>query len=81
MAAGCVPVVIAKAGQLETVEQGKSGFLWNTLPELERYTLQIARDPDLRASLRRGAVMRARTFDQVHFKRRLLELISGICDV
>lgn len=77
MAAGCIPVVIAKAGQLETVEQGQSGFLWNTLSELERYTLQVAGDPAVRASLQRGAVARARVFDQEHFKRRLLELISG----
>ncbi len=78
MAAGCVPVVIAKAGQLETVEHGKSGFLWNTLAELEDYTLQVARDPAVRASLQEGAIARARTFDQESFKRRLLELISAI---
>ncbi|MHB1161761.1 MAG: glycosyltransferase [Chloroflexota bacterium] len=78
MAAGCVPVVIAKAGQLETVEHGRSGFLWNSLPDLESYTLQVIKDPTLRASLQQGAAARARAFDQESFKQRLLELISKI---
>jgi glycosyltransferase involved in cell wall biosynthesis len=78
MAAGCVPVVIAKAGQLETVEHGKSGFLWNNLAELDKYTLEVVRNPDLRASLQRGAVARARDFDNEHFKRRLLQLVDAM---
>lgn len=78
MAAGCVPVVIAKAGQLEIVEQGKSGFLWNSMEELEKYTLEVATDPVLRAKLQQGAIARSRTFDQDSFKRRLLELIARI---
>jgi glycosyltransferase involved in cell wall biosynthesis len=77
MAAGCIPVVIAKAGQLETVEHGRSGFLWNTMAELEKYTLQVIKDPQLRASLQRAAIERSRAFDQESFKRRLLDLISG----
>lgn len=78
MAAGCVPVVIAKAGQLETVEHGRSGFLWNSLRELEDYTLQVVNDPSLRATLQQEAISRARAFDQQSFKRRLLELIASI---
>ncbi|MGE5619842.1 MAG: glycosyltransferase [Sphingomonadaceae bacterium] len=78
MAAGCVPVVIAKAGQLETVEHGRSGFLWNTTRELEDYTLRVINDHSLRASLQQGAISRARAFDQQSFKRRFLELISTI---
>jgi len=78
MAAGCIPIVIAKAGQLETVEHERSGFLWSTLRELQDYTLRVVGDPELRASLQRGAVARARDFSQDAFKRRLLELISRL---
>lgn len=78
MAAGAVPVVIGKAGQLETVEQDKSGFLWNTMAELESYTLQLINDPELRERLKQGGLARCRTFDQDSFKRRLLELIDAI---
>src|SRR5690606_11935124 len=34
MASGCIPVVIAKAGQIEIVQGGVNGFLWNNLNEL-----------------------------------------------
>lgn len=78
MAAGCVPVVIAKAGQLETVEHGKSGYLWNTLSELDSYTIRVAKDAAIRASLQQGAIARSRVFDQDSFKRRLLDLIANI---
>ena len=78
MAAGTVPVVIAKAGQLETVEHGKSGFLWNNLSELQEYTLRVANDAELRARLRQRGIVRARDFDNEHFKRRLLDLIARI---
>jgi len=78
MAAGSVPVVIAKAGQLETVEHGRSGFLWNSLSELEDYTLRVIHDPALRASLQQGAIARSRYFNQDSFKKRLLDLISRI---
>jgi glycosyltransferase involved in cell wall biosynthesis len=78
MAAGCIPVVIAKAGQLETVEHGKSGYLWNTLSEFESYTLKVAGDQAIRTSLQKGAIARSRVFDQDSFKRRLLDLIANI---
>ena len=78
MAAGCVPVVIAKAGQLETVEHGRSGFLWKDLQELKEYTLKVINEPETRASLSKHAIQRSREFDQASFKRRLLELISSI---
>lgn len=78
MAAGCVPVVIAKAGQLETVEHGRSGFLWNNLRELKEHTLRVATDLSVREAIKQRAIVRARDFDCEHFKTRLLELIDGI---
>lgn len=78
MAAGCVPVVIAKAGQLEVVEHDRSGLLWNDLSELVDCTLRVINQPDLRASLQKGAIAQARVFSEECFKRRLLELISGL---
>ncbi len=41
MSAGCIPVVIAKAGQLETVEHEQSGFLFETEKELIMHTLRV----------------------------------------
>jgi glycosyltransferase involved in cell wall biosynthesis len=44
MAAGCVPVVIDKAGQREIVRHGTDGYRWTTLDELEAWTRQLAGD-------------------------------------
>ncbi len=41
MSAGCIPVVIAKAGQLEIVEHGRSGFLFHTSGELASITRRL----------------------------------------
>ena len=51
MAAGCVPVVIDKAGQREIVRHGTDGYRWTTLAELEALTRMVAGDEALRARL------------------------------
>jgi glycosyltransferase involved in cell wall biosynthesis len=62
MAAGCVPVVIRKGGQPEIVEDGSSGFLWETLDELVQHTHRLTSAPELRASMGEAARSRARVF-------------------
>lgn len=67
MAAGCVPVVIAKGGQCEIVEHGVSGFLWTTLDEMKHFTLQLMADDDLRKQMSDAARLRARKFSKENF--------------
>lgn len=43
MSSGCIPVVIAKAGQLEIVEPGTSGFLFTNAEELTAHTRKLIR--------------------------------------
>lgn len=74
MAAGCVPVVINRGGQSDIVRHGETGFLWNTLDELKRYTLQLARDPDLWEQMSAAARARAATFSRPHFMKRMTEV-------
>jgi glycosyltransferase involved in cell wall biosynthesis len=76
MAAGCVPVVINKGGQPEIVQHGKSGFLWNTVDELRRYTETLAHDEALWSRMSEAAVERARLFDRAHYVDRFLRLIG-----
>ena len=71
MAAGCVPVVIAKGGQPEIVQHGKNGFLWNTLEELQQSTLQLMQDPALASSLSQQAVQDSRQYATDAFYRRV----------
>ncbi|HEX6289874.1 MAG TPA: glycosyltransferase family 4 protein [Herpetosiphonaceae bacterium] len=76
MAAGCVPVVIAKAGQLETVVHDESGLLWHTLHELQAQTRRLIDDAALRERLAAGAVERSRVFGFEVFARRVREVVE-----
>lgn len=76
MAAGCVPVVINKGGQRELVEHGVSGFLWNTLEELRRYTTQVARDERLRLQMAEAARARAQLFTSDNFVKGIVRLFA-----
>jgi len=78
MAAGCVPVVIDKAGQREIVRHGVDGYRWSGLDELESYTRSLAGDAALRDRLARSAVERARTFSEEAFAARWSEIGAGL---
>lgn len=72
MAAGCVPVAIKKGGQLEIVEHGVSGFLWETLDELESYTERLLADDKLRTQMAEAARARAQMFSRESFVANFL---------
>jgi hypothetical protein len=70
-----VPVVIAKAGQLETVESDRSGLHWQTLEELQSHTLRLIGDPALCQRLAAGALERCREFDYAAFARHVRSIL------
>ena len=72
MAAGCVPVAIKKGGQVEIVEHGVSGFLWETLDELESYTQRLLTDDNLRVQMSEAAQKRAQRFSRDSFVQNFL---------
>lgn len=71
MAAGCVPVVIAKGGQQEIVEHGVNGFLWQTLEELQEYTRRLMNDTALWQRMSAAARHRAAAFSPEAFAERV----------
>ncbi len=75
MAAGAVPVVIGLGGQVEIVENGKSGLLWNSLDQLEEETLRVVEDEKLFAKLSKAAIERAKNFSKEKFREKILNLI------
>jgi glycosyltransferase involved in cell wall biosynthesis len=78
MAAGCVPVVIRRGGQPEIVEQGASGFLWDTLEQLAEYSSRLASQPELRETMARAARLRSTRFtDPALFGDRLLAIVDS----
>ncbi|KKR81044.1 MAG: hypothetical protein UU73_C0001G0193 [Candidatus Daviesbacteria bacterium GW2011_GWA1_41_61] len=75
MAAGCVPVVISHGGQVEIVEDGKSGFLWNNLEQLQQQTLKLIKDPKLMLNLSQQAQLRSKAFSKENFTSSIKEII------
>jgi glycosyltransferase involved in cell wall biosynthesis len=78
MAAGCVPVVIAHAGQGEIVRDGTDGYLFTTLDELVQRSAALAADPTTRAALAAAAVARADTFSEHAFAERWGALVHEL---
>jgi glycosyltransferase involved in cell wall biosynthesis len=78
MAAGCVPVVINKGGQGEIVEHGVSGYLWNTIEELKKYTRLLAQDDQLRVRMSDAARERARLFSRDVFVEKFRQLVGPL---
>jgi glycosyltransferase involved in cell wall biosynthesis len=70
MAAGCVPVVIDRAGQKEIVRENVDGFRWTTPDELLALTAEVATDEALRARLAAAAVTRAQEYSEDAFADR-----------
>jgi glycosyltransferase involved in cell wall biosynthesis len=78
MAAGCVPVVIDKAGQREIVRHGTDGYRWQTLGELEALTRRLAGDDALRERLAAAAVQRAGAFSEEAFAARWRQIAARL---
>jgi glycosyltransferase involved in cell wall biosynthesis len=78
MAAGCVPVVIDKAGQREIVRHGTDGYRWTTLAELEALTRRVVGDEALRARLAASATERAEAFSEEAFATRWREIAADL---
>lgn len=78
MAAGCVPVVIAKGGQVEIVDNGVSGYVWTFLDELQELTVNLASNSNLRDNISKEATDRSKVFSKEKFTRNLIDLVSSL---
>jgi len=76
MAAGAVPIVIGKAGQLEVVQHEVNGLHWQTLAELAAHTLRVIVDEALWTRLSDNAIKHSRTFSRAAFEQRVHDLLS-----
>lgn len=75
MASGCVPVVFRGGGQLEIIDQDKSGFFWDTTSELENQTFRLIKDSALRTIVATNAVTRSKDFSKEKFNDNLKKLL------
>jgi len=78
MAAGCVPVVIAKAGQIEIVQNGINGFTFNSENELVEKTLYLIDEwgSNVFTELSKNAKVSLRKYNLEAFNNRLWEILD-----
>lgn len=76
MAAGCVPVVIDRAGQREIVRDGIDGYRWETADQAVAMTAEVAANPALRNRLAASSMARARDFSDQAFADRWREICA-----
>ena len=75
MSAGAVPVVIDAGGHKETVVEAETGFLWNTIDQLNQKTTLLANDPKLWEKLSCATILRSKLFSTSAFEDKFLKII------
>ena len=75
MAAGTVPVVTNSGGHLETVILGQSGYLWDSIDQLVKQTVALAKDEPLLHKIARQAQSRSKLFSVNIFNSAFSKLI------
>jgi len=78
MSAGCIPVVISKAGQLEIVKPGESGFLFDDESDLIGSTTRLTRafGEPWTTEMRQRAVQDVKRYSLAAFEDRLVHLLA-----
>lgn len=76
MGAGSVPIVINAGGQKEIVEDGKNGYLWNTLGEFFDKTNNLIKDEKLWGKMSANAIKRSKIFSGDRFCNDLKDIIK-----
>lgn len=74
---GCVPVVINGSGQREVVEHGVSGYRFDSISELQGYTLQLIAQPALLQQLSERAYNRGEEFHASRFWREITRIFDA----
>ncbi|HET7771438.1 MAG TPA: glycosyltransferase family 4 protein [Chloroflexota bacterium] len=78
MAGGCVPIIAAKGAAAELVDDGESGYVWETMAEWRRRTEEVIADEALRQRLAARAAERARRFGRDVFRGTLLGVVERL---
>lgn len=76
MSAGCVPVVINKGGLTEIVIHRENGFLWDSLEQLQTFTIDLAQDEYLRERMSKKAQTQANEFTKEIFIKKIHRLVN-----
>jgi glycosyltransferase involved in cell wall biosynthesis len=74
MAAGCIPIVLAKGGQKEIVSKG-SGVLFSDIDELAKQTESLIKNPELGENYAQSAIERSKKYSLESFFQKIASLI------
>lgn len=78
MSAGCIPVVIAKGGPEEIIEDGKSGLLWEDQDELLAQTIKLINSSKVKIkNLVENCINRSKDFSEQKFAEKIKRLVYG----
>lgn len=77
MVSGCIPVVVNKGGAKEIIEEGESGFLWNEVEDLKKFTLSLIKDAKLRERMKEKSEKRSEMFSKDQFSREIIKLVEA----
>lgn len=76
MASAAVPLVTARGGLPEIVQDGVSGYLWDNLSTLVSQTQKLLDSPSLVTKISQESVKTAQNFSKDHFKNSFLRSLS-----
>jgi glycosyltransferase involved in cell wall biosynthesis len=76
MSAGCVPVVINRGGQPEIVRHNTDGFLWDTLEELKKYTLELVNNRIMWKQMSESSIKRSQEFNIKRFREAVKRIFA-----
>jgi glycosyltransferase involved in cell wall biosynthesis len=78
MASGCIPLVFQAGGQLEIVNDGQNGFLWQTEADLIQKTVHTARNSKLAETMSHHACDSAKRFSGDRFQQEVRQFVEGL---
>lgn len=78
MASGCVPIAFKGGGQKEIIRHAQNGFLWETEQDLERYTMKLIMNENLRKKLSLQAQKDSRRYNVERFCREINRMIDDL---
>lgn len=76
MAASCVPIIVNQGGHREIVDDKKDGFLWDSLDELKKITLDLVSNERSREKVAEKARKKSEIFSQERFEKEILALLN-----
>ncbi|MGL5064902.1 MAG: glycosyltransferase [Microcoleus sp.] len=74
----CAPITFNGGGQIEIVENGRSGYLFNSIDELCQLSHQLIVNPDLLAEIQAGAGDRSQNFRLAPFESKVKQFFEII---